>query len=179
MLTLPSGNGQPIKTKMTKQHHYRATITWTGNRGTGTSGYQSYDRDHTIAVENKAPILASADPAFRGDPGRHNPEELFLSALSGCHMLWYLHLCADQGIIVIGYQDQASGTMGETGDKGGHFTEVTLRPRVTITDESQADLALALHGEANKKCFIANSCNFPVLHLPTCLVAEPGWPGPA
>src|SRR5688572_27525559 len=118
---------------MTREHHYQATITWTGNKGSGTRDYRSYDRDHTVTLANKAPILASADPSFRGDPAKANPEELFLSALSGCHMLWYLHLCADHGIMVVDYQDWASGTMVETQEQGGHFTQVTLRPRVTIT----------------------------------------------
>jgi organic hydroperoxide reductase OsmC/OhrA len=159
---------------MAKQHHYQATLTWTGNKGLGTSDYRSYDRDHTITLENKAPIFASADPSFRGDPSRHNPEELFLSALSGCHLLWYLHLCADQGIIVVDYQDHASGTMLETQGPGGHFIEVTLRPQVTITDETLVDQANALHKEANKRCFLANSCNFPVHHLPTCKAGDVG-----
>ena len=163
---------------MTKEHHYQATITWTGNKGSGTRDYGSYSRDHTVSLANKTPILASSDPSFRGDPAKVNPEELLLSALSGCHMLWYLHLCADQGIMVVDYQDTASGTMVETRDQGGHFTEVTLRPRITILDQSQVDKAMALHEEAHKRCFIANSCNFPVHHLPTCRVAgEPDtWP---
>jgi organic hydroperoxide reductase OsmC/OhrA len=157
---------------MAKEHHYQATITWTGNTGSGTRDYRSYERDHTITLANKAPLFASSDPSFRGDPAKANPEELFLAALSGCHMLWYLHLCADQGITVVAYQDQASGTMTETPDGGGHFTQVTLRPAVTITDQSQVALAKALHREANKRCFIANSCNFPVHHLPTCDFAD-------
>lgn len=152
---------------MSKAHHYQATITWTGNTGAGTRDYRSYGREHTVLLPNKAPILASADPSFRGDPTRANPEELLLSALSGCHMLWYLHLCADQGIVVVAYQDQASGTMVET-TQGGHFTQVTLRPSVTITQQSQLHQALALHAQASQKCFIASSCNFPVHHLPTC-----------
>jgi organic hydroperoxide reductase OsmC/OhrA len=159
------------KVNMAKEHHYRATITWTGNKGLGTSDYRSYGRDHTITLENKAPIFASADPSFRGDAAKHNPEELLLAALSGCHLLWYLHLCADQGITVVDYQDQASGTMAENPGQGGHFTEVTLRPAVTISNAAQVDQALALHREANKSCFIANSCNFPVHHQPTCRVA--------
>jgi organic hydroperoxide reductase OsmC/OhrA len=169
-LTLSKAKGQNRK-EMGTTHHYQATITWTGNTGAGTRDYRAYGRDHVITLEHKAPILASADPAFRGDPARHNPEELFLSALSGCHMLWYLHLCADQGIVVTDYQDNASATMLETGLSGGHFTEVTLRPRVTITDPSRARQAQALHAEANKRCYLANSCNFPVYHLPTCSIA--------
>lgn len=153
---------------MKKEHHYNTTITWTGNNGTGTSGYADYGRNHTLSIEGKADIMCSSDPYFRGDASRINPEEMLLSALSSCHMLWYLHFCADNGIIVTAYSDNAKGTMAEKNEGGGHFTEVTLYPHVTITDASKIELANALHHKANEKCFIANSCNFPVNHAPTC-----------
>lgn len=151
---------------MEKLHHYSANIQWTGNKGTGTSGYAAYDRSHTVSIEGKPAILASSDTPFRGDGTKHNPEDFLLSALSSCHMLWYLHLCSDAGIIVVDYVDNATGILSET---AGRFAEVTLNPVVTITDASQIDKANALHTEANKKCFIANSCNFPVKHQPRCI----------
>jgi len=154
-----------------KEHHYQATIIWTGNTGSGTKSYTSYQRTHTLSIVNKVPILCSSDPSFRGDASRHNPEELFLASLSSCHMLWYLHLCADHKINVVEYRDNARGTMIET-NQGGHFTEVLLQPVVTILDESQLAQAYALHQEANRLCFIANSCNFPVRHAPTALAAK-------
>jgi organic hydroperoxide reductase OsmC/OhrA len=157
---------------MTKEHHYQATIIWTGNKGIGTKNYKSYDRNHTISIENKVDILASSDPAFLGDNSKHNPEELLVSSLSGCHMLWYLHLCSANGITVIDYKDNASGTMKETEENGGHFTEVTLRPTVIIIDQTLIEKANELHKEANKMCFIANSCNFPIRHIPTCRALE-------
>ena len=156
---------------MSKQHRYKATITWTGNSGRGTQSYKSYERSHAIAIENKAVILASSDPAFMGDPSKHNPEELLLSSLSGCHMLWYLHLCSDNGIAVLEYTDEASGTMEEN-ETGGRFVEVVLRPQVTIIDETQTERANELHKEANRLCFIANSVNFPVRHLPICIAKK-------
>jgi organic hydroperoxide reductase OsmC/OhrA len=149
-------------------HHYKATITWTGNSGTGTSSYRAYGRDHSISVEGKPDIPASSDPAFRGDKTRYNPEELLVASISSCHMLWFLHLCAEAGVIVVEYSDNATGTMVETADGGGHFTEVTLYPKVMVTDESMIAKANELHHKANKMCFIANSVNFPVLHQPTC-----------
>lgn len=157
---------------MGKEHYYKATIVWTGNNGAGTKDYKSYDRNHTICVEKKAEILASSDPSFLGDPKRYNPEELLVASLSGCHMLWYLHLCAVNGVVVVDYQDNALGTMKENTENGGQFTEVVLHPVVTITDSAQIDKANALHKVANKMCFIANSCNFPVAHLPTCKVQQ-------
>lgn len=148
---------------MAKQHHYTTFVNWTGNRGEGTSGYRNYDRNHTIGAGNKTIIPASSDPAFLGDPSRYNPEELLLASLSSCHMLWYLHLCSDNGVIVTAYSDHATGTMEENAS-GGKFTEVTLHPVVKVTEATMMDMAKQLHEEANKKCFIANSCNFPVKH---------------
>lgn len=148
---------------MSKQHYYNATVTWTGNLGHGTSGYKDYERSHSISIENKALIPASSDPAFMGDPSKHNPEELFLASLSSCHMLWYLHLCADSGIIVTAYTDYATATMEEN-EQGGKFIEVVLHPQVLVAGNSMIEKANALHEQANKKCFIANSCNFPVRH---------------
>lgn len=152
-----------------KNHHYKITIQWTGNQGTGTSGYRAYERSHTISAENKTVIEGSSDPAFRGDRTQYNPEELFLSSLSSCHMLWYLHFCSEAGIIVTDYTDEAIGIMTETASGSGHFTEVTLYPRVTVAEESMIEKAEQLHHKANQYCFIANSVNFPVKHKPTTL----------
>lgn len=156
---------------MKGQHHYKATIKWTGNKGEGTANYKGYEREHIIAIENKADITGSSDPAFRGDKTKHNPEELLVSSLSACHMLWYLHLCSEAGIIVTGYSDNATGIMTETANGSGHFTEVTLHPTVTVADLSMIDKANELHKKANELCFIANSVNFPVKHQPTAKTA--------
>jgi organic hydroperoxide reductase OsmC/OhrA len=149
-------------------HQYKATITWVGNQGTGTSGYRSYSRNHTISIEGKPDIPGSSDPSFRGDRTRYNPEELLVASLSTCHMLWYLHLCADAGIVVVEYTDDATGNMTETADGGGHFSKVVLYPKVVVTDAAMIEKANELHHRANQLCFIANSVNFPVLHKPTC-----------
>ncbi len=155
---------------MSKQHHYQVNITWTGNAGTGTSHYKTYERSHAISAHQKAEILASSDPAFRGDPTKYNPEELLVSSLSSCHMLWFLHLCAEAGVVVVDYMDSATGIMEETPDGSGHFTSVTLNPHVTVTEIDMVAKANALHQKANKYCFVANSVNFPVHHIPVCKV---------
>ncbi|CAI8703284.1 OsmC family protein [Chryseobacterium sp. IT-36CA2] len=155
---------------MNKDHHYKITVQWTGNQGSGTSSYRDYERSHIISAENKAIIEGSSDPAFRGDKTKHNPEDMLLSSLSSCHMLWYLHFCSEAGIIVTDYRDEATGIMAETANGSGHFTEVTLHPIVTISEESMKEKAEELHHKANKFCFIANSVNFPVKHIPTTLV---------
>ncbi|TCK42174.1 organic hydroperoxide reductase OsmC/OhrA [Paraburkholderia sp. BL8N3] len=147
---------------MAKKHHYTLTVVWTGDQGSGTSRYDAYSRDHLVRVPNKPAIEASSDPAFRGDPARHNPEELFVASLSSCHMLWYLHLCATSGIVVTGYSDEALGTMEERAKGAGRFTDVLLRPHVTIGAGGDVELATRLHEEAHRFCFIANSMNFPV-----------------
>ncbi|MGZ3863872.1 MAG: OsmC family protein [Bacteroidia bacterium] len=154
---------------MTKEHHYTANIVWTGNKGEGTKTYTSYDRNYTISVMNKPDINGSADIPFRGDGTKYNPEDFLLCSLSTCHMLWFLHFCADNGIIVTDYKDTPKGTMIQNAGGGGHFTEVILNPAVTITDASKTELANSLHAKANEKCFIANSCNFPVKHNPSCV----------
>jgi organic hydroperoxide reductase OsmC/OhrA len=157
---------------MKREHTYRTHLTWTGNTGSGTTAYNSYQRSHTLSVENKQDILCSSDATFRGDKTKFNPEELFLASLSACHMLWYLHCCADNGITVVDYNDNAIGTMMESENDGGHFTEVTLHPLVTILEKNLIEKANSLHKDANKKCFISNSCNFPVMHKPICIVRE-------
>lgn len=151
-------------------HQYNLTVKWTGNTGTGTSNYRQYERSHTISVDQKVDILGSSDPAFRGDKTRHNPEDLLVASLSSCHMLWYLHLCSDHGVVVLDYEDSATGIMQETEDGGGRFTSVTLNPVVTVAADSMIETAHSLHEKANKLCFIANSCNFLVEHRPVCRV---------
>ena len=155
-----------------KQHHYSLQTIWTGNKGAGTDNYRSYDRSHTICINGKPEILASSDPAFRGDPTRYNPEELLLASLSSCHMLWYLHLCAEGGVVVTNYSDEASGTMVEDTNGSGHFTQVLLKPKVTVAAINTVERATQLHEAANKMCFIANSVKFPVLHDPN-VIYEP------
>jgi organic hydroperoxide reductase OsmC/OhrA len=150
---------------MKREHLYTVNLVWTGNTGKGTSDYRSYARDHEISAPGKASIHGSADQKFRGDPVRYNPEELLVSALSSCHMLWYLHLCADAGIVVVSYEDRAEGTMEESPDGGGRFVNVTLRPVVRVT--GSVELAKALHRRAHELCYIANSVNFPVHHQAT------------
>ncbi|GAA1442422.1 OsmC family protein [Leifsonia poae] len=155
---------------MNLDHRYAIDLQWTGNRGSGTSGYKDYGRDHVVSVEGKHPIEGSADRVFFGDRDRWNPEELLLAALSQCHMLSYLAEAARAGVVVVGYTDAATGVMEQTSNGGGHFTSVLLSPRVTVADPAQAELAAALHAPAAEKCFIAASMNFTVEHAPEILV---------
>lgn len=145
-------------------------IRWTGNKGTGTSHYTAYTRNHEISSAGKPVIQGSSDPVFRGDASRYNPEDLLVASLSSCHMLWYLHLCAEAGVIVTDYRDEASGIMMEMSDGSGMFREVTLKPIVTVTENNMLEKAEALHQDASKRCFIANSVNFPVMHKPVIIV---------
>ncbi|CAN5526303.1 OsmC family protein [soil metagenome] len=155
-----------------RDHHYATTLTWTGNQGTGTSTYSAYTRNYRVETEGKPDLLGSADPFFRGDADRYNPEDLLVIALSSCHMLSYLHLCAVNNIVVLDYVDRAEGIMSETAGGGGKFSSVTLHPRITITSESDQELADSLHHQASLNCFIAASVNFPVLHEPEYVVSE-------
>ena len=148
------------------EHLYQTALRWTGNKGDGTKDYRAYDRAYEIEVKGKPAIFGSSDPAFRGDKTKYNPEELLVASLSSCHLLWYLHLCAEAKIVVVDYRDRAVGRMSEIKDGSGRFTQVILRPKVTITSDSNAERAEYLHSQVHKFCFIANSVNFPVLCQP-------------
>jgi len=143
------------------EHSYATRIAWSADGGEGTASYGSYSRDHTIGVDGKPEIPTSSDPAFRGNRGRYNPEELLVASLSSCHMLWYLHLCSVNEIVVREYRDDATGTMQQHEDGTGEFVRVVLRPVATIASGDR-DRALALHHDAHRFCFIARSVNFPV-----------------
>jgi organic hydroperoxide reductase OsmC/OhrA len=149
---------------VSKEHSYEVTVRWTGNPGTAT--YRGYDRGHDVAAAGKPVIEASADPAFLGTADRWSPEDLLVASLSQCHMLTYLALCARSGVVVTDYEDSATGLMLETPGHSGHFTEVRLSPVVTVADEAMTEKAAALHEEAHRDCFVANSVNFPVRHQP-------------
>lgn len=153
-----------------KKHHYQSKVEWTGNTGESTKNYRSYERTYTISVEGKADILASSDPAFLGNPELHNPEDLLLASVSSCHLLWYLHFCSVNKILVLEYTDFAEGTMIENENGSGQFTEIILRPKILVEENNMIEKAIELHHQANEYCFIANSLNFKVKHIPeiTC-----------
>lgn len=153
-----------------KEHRYAVRVVWTGNTGAGTVQYRGYERAHEIAATGKPTIKGSADAMFRGDPARWNPEELLVASLSACHKLWYLGLCSQEGVVVVSYEDDAEGVMTEEASGAGQFTSVTLRPRITISVNSEEAVARSLHARAHEMCFIARSMNFPVHHEPTIVL---------
>ncbi|MGA8278108.1 MAG: OsmC family protein [Rhodanobacteraceae bacterium] len=162
----------PANMKSKREHRYATSVRWTGNRGTGTSSYRAYARDHVIEGDGKSAIDGSADAHFRGDRTRWNPEELLVASLAACHQLAYLHLCADAGVVVTGYEDHAKGTMIEHADGGAAFASVVLHPAVRVDAGSDRALALSLHEKAHALCFIARSVRFPVTCEPTVMVDE-------
>ena len=145
-----------------KTHAYRTSLLWNANGGEGTTNYRSYSRNFVLSSGDKPPIEGSSDPAFRGDASRYNPEELLVASLSSCHMLWYLHLCAVNGVVVTEYRDDASGEMRENDDGSGEFAKVVLRPVVTLREGADETKARELHHKAHEMCFIARSVKFPV-----------------
>jgi organic hydroperoxide reductase OsmC/OhrA len=156
------------------QHEYASQLTWAGNLGNGTVTYAGYGREYRIDIKGKPPLLGSADAAFRGDAGKHNPEDLLLAALSACHMLAYLALCARCGVNVLSYEDNARATLSTRPDGSGKFESVVLAPIVTIAPKADPALAAELHHTAHEQCFIANSCSVPVYHQATILAAITG-----
>ncbi len=152
-------------------HTYDVTVTWTGDDGEGTATYRSYRRDNVVTAGGPPDLAGSADPTFRGDVTRWNPEQLLVAALSQCHLLTYLHLCALNDVVVTGYVDEAHGEMALNPDHSGQFESVTLRPQVTVTEEAMVERATALHHGVPALCFIARSVNFPVHHEPVVVAA--------
>lgn len=159
---------------MDADHRFVASLTWTGNRGSGTSGYREYGRDHLVAAAGKPDIRGSAARVFHGDLDRWNPEEMLVAALAQCHLLSYLYVAVANGIVVESYEDTAEGVLVTTSDGGGRFQDVVLRPVVGIS-AGDPEVAESIHAEANRLCFIASSVNFPVRHEPTILLTRPGF----
>ena len=158
---------------MPRRHGYETRTAWTGDQGSGTTNYRSYRRWYETTASGRPALSGSSDPSFRGDADRWNPELLLVAALSQCHLLWYLHLCSANGVVVTGYVDVAEGAMVETDEGGGRFEQVVLRPIATVARADMADLARELHGEASARCFIAQSVNFPVRHEPDVVIEGP------
>lgn len=157
---------------MSRTIEYTTTLFWDPGPD-GTADVRKYSRNHTVMAGNKPPLAGSADSAFRGDNDRWNPEELLVASMAQCHMLWYLFLAAQEGVIVVGYEDNPHGTLEIDDNHIGRFTEITLHPTVTVKDESGASTAAALHEKAHEMCFVANSVNFPVHVDRTVHIAEP------
>ena len=149
-----------------KEHRYRPVITWTGNTGQGTASYKAYERSHVISAPGKPDIPGASDANFRGDASRWNPEDLFVVSASTCHMLWYLHLCAVNGVVVLDYRDEPEGVMIEEADGSGAFARIVLKPKIRLAAGSSEDKARELHHEAHRNCFIANSAKCDITTEP-------------
>ncbi|MBL7913148.1 MAG: OsmC family protein [Bacteroidia bacterium] len=158
----------------TKQQQYQLTVKWTGNTGAGTASKDSYERSHEVSVKGKQKIKCSSDSSYKGDKTKNNPEDLLLASLSACHMLWFLHFCALEGVVVVDYVDNAEGKMIQTTNGAGYFTEVVLNPIVIVQNASMINKAHELHKKASDFCFIANSVKFPVYQRPITLELKAG-----
>lgn len=151
-------------------HEYTSQIEWTGNRGGGTRTYGGYDRTWDVAIPGKPIIHCSNDPLLGGDSTRSNPEDLLLSALAACHMLWYLHYASEAGIVVQTYRDTPVG-IGESSRSGaGRFIRAVLRPQILLGGASNLAQAEAIHGRIHAVCFIARSVNFPLAYEPSHMI---------
>lgn len=154
---------------MSKTQKYNLDLAWEGNRGAGTMTYTAYDRDFVTNAKSKHIIAGSSHPAFRGSQDKYCPEELLLASLASCHMLWYLHMCAANGVVVLSYEDQPVMEMKIEEFGNGDIQSVTLYPVVRISSEDQQEQAIAMHDKANENCFIAKGVNFEIFVIPTIL----------
>lgn len=152
------------------KHLFKVNLNWTSRQNQEDLSSKPYNKTHQIKIEGKPTLDVSAAKAFKGDPSLYNPEDLLLSSLVSCHMMSYLYVCSQNGIEVLEYSDNAEATLEVSPDGSGRFVEVKLFPKVKISNPDQIELALDLHFKANQLCFIANSCNFPVLHEASCEV---------
>lgn len=157
---------------MAHEHNYKLTTEWTGNSVEGTKNVRTYDRSHTVTIQGKPDLFLTTDNPAVGDKSKLNPEDLLVSAISSCHMLSYLYVCALEGIEITSYIDNATGIMVELASGGGSFKEVTLNPLFYVADESIVEKAIELHHKAHEICYIANSVNFDVKCNPICKVKE-------
>lgn len=158
----------------TRQQQYQLTVKWTGNTGAGTASKDSYDRSHEVSVKGKKKIQCSSDSSYKGDKSKNNPEDLLLGSLSACHMLWFLHFCAMEGVVVIDYIDNAEGKMIQTTNGAGYFAEVVLNPQVIVQNASMINKAHELNKKASDFCFIANSVKFPVYNRAVVMEMKAG-----
>ena len=157
---------------MTHEHSFHAAIRWTGNRGQGNATYRGYDRTWEVNTEGKPVIQCSNDPMLGGDPTLHNPEDLLVNAVSSCHMLWYLHLAFDAGVLVTGYEDTPEGIGVSDSSGAGQFKKVILRPRITLGPGMDPVKADGVHAKIHDVCFIARSVNFPIEYKAKYVVAS-------
>jgi organic hydroperoxide reductase OsmC/OhrA len=152
-----------VAERVVADHKYKTLLHWSAEDGEGTKSYKSFARTHTITAktkrgEDKPAIVATS--AFHS-LDHYNPDEMLLASLSSCHMLWYLHLCSEHGVVVIDYRDEAELVLRLDAKGEGSVESATLRPRVTISS-GDAEAAKRLHRDAHSKCFVAKSVNFPV-----------------
>lgn len=153
------------------QHSFKAHLSWQKHPQAGDINLRRQLKNHTVQIEGKETLHLSAAKAFKGDSNLLNPEDLLLSSLMSCHMLSYLYVCGQHQIEVVNYEDSAEAFLEVYEDGSGKIVKVILNPIVGLKDASQAEIAMSLHGEARKLCFIANSCNFEMVHQPKVVIA--------
>jgi organic hydroperoxide reductase OsmC/OhrA len=149
---------------------FKAKLSWRLKEESTFATAKNYTKSHSIAIEGKELLQVSAAKAFKGDASLYNPEDLLLSSVVSCHMMSYLYVCQQNRIEILSYHDNAEATLEILDNGGGRFIEVRLFPTVIVKEKKQIQLALLLHQKANELCFIANSCNFPIVHQATCNV---------
>lgn len=136
---------------------HKATIEW--KRETPDFNPKSYNRSYKVTFAGGIQIEGSAAPDYMGNADLTNPEELFVSALSGCHMLTFLFLAARQGFIIDNYRDEAVGKLGKNAQGKMAVTHVTLKPKISFSGDKKPSSSEIeqIHHQAHENCFIANS----------------------
>ena len=130
------------------QHHAR--VVWEGTK--------EDLRAHRVEIGGVT-VAGSCSPQWGGDPEKADPEDMFVAALSSCHMLWFLALARERRLRVVSYEDRPEGDLDHDTFT---FTGVRLRPEVRFESDPGVEVLAQLHEEAHRRCYIANSVAIPV-----------------
>ncbi|HSB95594.1 MAG TPA: OsmC family protein [Spongiibacteraceae bacterium] len=140
---------------------YSAEVCWL--RGEQNFLDNNYSRRHVVRFDGGIELAGSSSPHVvplpMSDASAVDPEELFVAALSSCHMLWFLAIAGNRKFRVDRYFDAATGSMEKNADGKLAMTVVTLKPEVHFSGDrlpSREDIE-RMHHKAHAECFIANS----------------------
>ncbi len=155
---------------------YSATVDWTLRDGDDFAAGR-YSRAHTLSFDHGVTLAGTASPHIVpepwSDPKGVDPEEAFVSALSACHMLWFLHLAQQDGLVVASYRDEAQGVMKKNADGKLAMTKVELKPYIVFKgNQPSPETVKELHHRAHDECFIANSVTSEVTITPQPALAD-------
>ncbi|MGM0983405.1 MAG: OsmC family protein [Pseudomonadota bacterium] len=136
---------------------HQSAIRWQHN--SHETDANTYSRNHCVTLNGDQQVDVSASVEFKGDPSCADPEQMLISAVSSCHMLFFLAIAEFQGYRVESYEDDPVGHLESSNKKGLEITRIELSPRITFGGDKMPDenAISRIHANAHKSCFIRNS----------------------